>query len=141
MSNSLFTRLERGADPNNTERHTWRSEDLAGAVIRHLQQMLSTRHGSSLTCPDYGVPDVTEFMHDLTEAVALVQRSVKQSIQSYEPRLKNVQVRHLRIDNTNGQPSMVFEVTGHILLADGRRQPIRIGTSLDDRGNVELQEL
>ena len=84
---------------------------------------------------------MTEFMHDLTEAVALVQRSVKQSIQSYEPRLKNVQVRHLRIDNTNGQPSMVFEVTGHILLSDGRRQPIRIGTSLDDRGNVELQEL
>ncbi len=141
VSNSLFTRLHRAADPTNTERHTWRSEDLASAVMRHLKQMLSTRHGSSLTCPDYGVPDVTESMHDLTEAVGIVQRAVKHSIQQYEPRLKNVQVRHLRIDNSNGQPSMVFEITGHIMLADGRRQPVRIGTSLDEHGNVALQEM
>lgn len=141
MSTSLFTKLERAADPNNTERHTWKAEDTAAAVVRHLKQMLSTRQGSSITCADYGVPDVTHLLHDLPEAIALIQRGVKASIQLYEPRLKNVQIRHVRNSNEVGQPAMAFEISGHILLPDGRRQPIRIGTSLDEHGNVELQEL
>lgn len=141
MSTSLLTKLERAADPNNTERHTWKMEDTASAVVRHIKQMLTTRHGSSITCPDYGVPDVTHLLHDMTEAVALMQRSVKASIQLYEPRLKNVQIRHVRNTNAIGMPAMMFEISGHIVLQDGRRQPIRIGTTLDDKGNLELQEL
>lgn len=141
MTTSLFTKLERAADPNNTERHTWKAEDTASAIVRHIKQMLTTRHGSSITCPDYGVPDVTHLLHDITEAVAVIQRGVKASIQLYEPRLKNVQIRHVKNTNSIGQPSMMFEISGHILLADGRRQPVRIGTTMDEKGNVDLQEL
>jgi type VI secretion system protein len=140
VSNSLFLKLERAADPNNTERHTWKAEDTAAAIIRHLKTMLSTRHGSSLTCPDYGVPDVTHLMSDATEAVAAIQRGVKASIQLYEPRLKNVQIRHVQT-SVQGQASMLFEISGHIVLSDGRRQAVRIGTSMDEHGNVELNEL
>ncbi len=141
MSSSLFAKLERAANPNSTERHTWKAEDQASAVIRHLQQMLATRQGSSATCPDYGVPDVTDLVHDITEAVAVVQRGVKASILAYEPRLKNAQVRHVRNEAAGAMPTMQFEISGHIVLADGRRQAVRIGTSLDQHGNVELQEL
>jgi type VI secretion system protein len=138
---SLFVKLDRAANPNNTERHTWRAEDQASSVIRHLQQMLATKQGSSMTCPDYGVPDVTDLLHDITEAIALVQRAVKASIQAYEPRLKNAQVRHVKAEMMSGTPTMNFEITGHIVLADGKRQAVRIGTALDGHGNVELQEL
>lgn len=141
MSTSLLTKLERAADPNNTERHTWKAEDTASAVVRHIKQMLTTKHGSSITCPDYGVPDVTHLLHDMTEAGALIQRGVKTSIQLYEPRLKNVQIRHVRNTNAAGMPAMTFEISGHIVLSDGRRQPLRMGTSMDEHGNVELQEL
>ncbi len=141
MSNSLLTRIRRAADPGNTERHTWKAEDLASAVASHLRQLLSTRQGSSLTCPDYGVPDITDLLHDITEAVAVTQRAVKHTLQVYEPRLKNVQVRHARNDVAGGQHAMMFEISGHIVLADGRKQPIRIGTSLDEHGNVEIEEL
>ena len=141
MSTSLFTKLQRAADPNNTERHTWKAEDVAGAVIRHLKQMLSTRQGSSLTAPDYGVPDITELLHDVTETVATLQRAVKASIQAYEPRLKNVQVRHVRSEVSTGQPGLVFEISGHIVLADGRKQPVRIGTTLDEHGKVAMEEM
>jgi type VI secretion system protein len=141
MSSSLFRKLEQAADPHNSERHTWRSEDQASAVVAHLRQMLTTRQGSAITCPEYGVPDVTHLLHDMTEAVGLMQRGVKTSIQLYEPRLKNVQIRHVRNTNELGLPAMMFEVSGHIVLADGRRQPVRIGASLDEHGNAELQEL
>ncbi|MFO0554558.1 MAG: type VI secretion system baseplate subunit TssE [Polyangiaceae bacterium] len=141
MSSSLFLKLERAADPGNVERHTWKAEDMAGAVVRHLKQMLSTKQGSSITCPDYGVPDVTHLLHDMTEALAVVQRGLKTSIQLYEPRLKNVQIRHVKNTNSLGQPAMLFEISGHILLSDGRRQAVRVGTAMDDRGNVELEEM
>lgn len=140
MSTSLLAKLERAADPTNVERHTWRAEDTAGAVVRHLRQMLATRQGSSLTCPDYGIPDITHYMHDLTEATAVMQRAVKQAVQQYEPRLKNPQVRLVR-GEAAGQVGVVFELSGHIVLSDGRRQPVRIGTAVNERGRVELTEL
>jgi len=87
---ALITKIERAADPTNVERHTWKAQDTATAVGEHLRQMLTTRTGSSLTCPDYGVPDITHLLHDMTEAVKETIRAVKHSIQLYEPRLKNV---------------------------------------------------
>jgi type VI secretion system protein len=80
-------------------------------------------------------------LHDMTEAVAAVQRAVKTSIQSYEPRLKNVQVRHVRNEDAQGMPAMMFEISGHLLLPDGRRQAVRIGTAVDEHGRVELTEI
>src|SRR5262245_2100354 len=96
MSTSLLTRLVRAADPHSNERHTWKGDDLESAIISHLTQMLNTRQGSSLACPDYGLVEVSEVLHDFPEAIGLMQRSLKNSIQQYEPRLKNVQVRHMK---------------------------------------------
>lgn len=136
---SLLSRLERAADPTNVERHTWKVVDTAGAVAEHLKQMLATKTGSSLTCPDYGVPDITGLLHDLNEASATLQRQLKASLQNYEPRLKNVQVRMVRAE-VQGQPGLLFEISGHIILDDGRRQPVRFGTQLDDKGRLEISE-
>ena len=35
-------------------------------------------------------------LYDFPDAVGIVQRALKNSIQTYEPRLKNVQVRHIK---------------------------------------------
>jgi type VI secretion system protein len=137
---SLFVRLSRAADPNNTERHTWKVEDEGGAVVSHLRRMLTTKAGGAKTCPDYGVPDITHLLHDMSEAIATVQRAVKQSIQVYEPRLKNVQVRPMKID-VAGQTGMLFEITGHIIAADGRRQPLRFTTAMDDKCQLTVEEI
>lgn len=137
---SLLVRLARAADPHNVERHTWKAEDTASSVVSHLQSMLAAKTGGSLTCPDYGVPDITGMLHDLTEAGAMLQRQLKASISAYEPRLKNVQVRLLKSE-VDGQPGLLFEVSGHILLEDGRRQAIRIGTQFNDKGLVEVSEI
>ena len=137
---SLLVRIARAADPTNLERHTWKAEDTASAVVAHLQLMLAAKTGGSLTCPDYGVPDMTGLLHDLPEAAATMQRQLKASIAAYEPRLKNVQVRLLKSD-VDGQLGLSFEVSGHILLDDGRRQPVRIGTQLNDKGRVEVSEM
>jgi len=134
---SLLTRLARAADPNSSERRTWSDNDLEASVTEHLVNMLNTRQGSCLTCPDYGMIEVSELLHDFPDAIGLVQRAIKNSIQLYEPRLKNVQVRHTKTE-TAGSMVMEFEITGQLQHPDGRKQALRFGASVDESGNFKM---
>ncbi|AGP38411.1 hypothetical protein BE04_30280 [Sorangium cellulosum] len=135
---SLLTRIQHAADPHSTERHTYRDHDLESAILTHLGHMLNTRQGSSLTCPDYGLMEVSEVLHEFPEAIGLVQRSLKNCIQAYEPRLKNVQVRHVRNDSVLQSMILEFEITAQIQFPDGRRQALRLGAAVDQSGNVRM---
>jgi type VI secretion system protein len=137
MAASLLRRIEHAADPLSAERHTWRDSDLETAVSAHLSQMLNTRQGASLTCPDYGLIEVSEVLYDFPDAVGIVQRALKNSIQSYEPRLKNVQVRHIKNEYAH-EMTLQFEITAQLNLPDGRRQALRLSTSVDGSGNVKI---
>ncbi|WP_437661662.1 type VI secretion system baseplate subunit TssE [Sorangium sp. So ce1182] len=134
---SLLTRITHAADPHSTERRTYRDHDLESAILTHLGHMLNTRQGSSLTCPDYGLMEVSEVLHEFPEAIGLVQRSLKNCIQAYEPRLKNVQVRHMRGDSVQSM-ILEFEITAQIQFPDGRRQALRLGAAVDQSGNVRM---
>ncbi|AUX34357.1 MULTISPECIES: type VI secretion system baseplate subunit TssE [Sorangium] len=135
---SLLTRIQHAADPHSTERHSYRDHDLESAILMHLGHMLNTRQGSSLTCPDYGLMEVSEVLHEFPEAIGLVQRSLKNCIQTYEPRLKNVQVRHVRSDSVLQSMVLEFEITAQIQFPDGRRQALRLGAAVDQSGNVRM---
>lgn len=137
MAASLITRLEHAADPNSSERYTWRDSDVESAVSAHLARLLNTRQGSCLTCPDYGLIEVSEVLYDFPDAIGIVQRALKNSIQTYEPRLKNVQVRHLK-NELAGEMSLQFEITAQLNLPDGRRQSLRFSTAVDNSGNVKI---
>lgn len=137
MSASLLTRLAHAADPHSTERYTWKDNDLEAAVSAHMARMLNTRQGSCLTCPDYGLIEVSEVLHDFPDAIGLMQRAIKNSIQLYEPRLKNVQVRHVKNEVTHNM-LLEFEITAQLQYPDGRRQALRFSTSVDGSGNVKL---
>lgn len=137
MAASLLTRISRAADPHSSERHTFRDHDLVTAVTTHVVQMLNTRTGSALTCPDYGLIEVSEIVHDFPDAIGIVQRAIKQCIQTYEPRLKNVQVRHVKSDELQ-LLVLEFEISAQIQLPDGRRQPFRLGAGVDSSSNVTV---
>jgi type VI secretion system protein len=134
---SLFTRLAHAADPNSVERHTWRDDDVESAVAEHLRRMLNTRQGSCLTCPDYGLIEVSEVLFDFPDAIGIMQRAIKSTIQTYEPRLKNVQVRHIQGDEAR-ERMLAFEISAQLHLPDGRRQTLYFATSVDPNGNVKV---
>lgn len=137
MAASLLTRIAHAANPHSMERHTWKDQDLEQAVVSHLIRMLNTRQGSSLTCPDYGLIEVSEMLHDFPDAIGIVQRAIKNSIQNYEPRLKNVQVRHIKNEQMQAMV-LEFEITGQLHYPDGRRSALRFSTAVDQSGNVKL---
>lgn len=135
---SLFKKLENLAQPASSWNYTTRgSNEVENDIQAHLVEILNTRMGSARTVPDYGLMEVSEVIHDFPDAIAMIQRSLKACIQTYEPRLKNVQVRHIKGE---GFANMLleFEITGQFQTADGRRQSLRFSTALDGSGNVKL---
>jgi type VI secretion system protein len=138
MAASLLSRIERAADPTSSERYTSRDSDTESAVSQHLARLLNTRQGSCLTCPDYGLIEVSEVLYDFPDAIGIMQRALKNTIQTYEPRLKNVQVRHLKND-LGHEMVLQFEITAQLHLPDGRRQALRFSTAVDGSGNVKVQ--
>jgi len=138
MPGPLLDRLERAADPNFNERYTSRDSDVESGVVQHIVRLLNTRQGSCLTCPDYGLIEVSELLYDFPDAAGIMQRALKNTIQAYEPRLKNVQVRQIKVE-LPGDASLQFEITAQLHLPDGRRQSLRLGTSVDGSGNVKVQ--
>lgn len=135
---SFLTRLERAANPNANERSTGRASDVESAVTEHLSRMLNTRQGSCQAAPDYGIVEVSEVLYDFPDAIGIMQRALKNTIQTYEPRLKNVQVRHVKAE-TPGDMTLSFEITAQLQLPDGRRQSLRFSTEVDSSGNVKVQ--
>lgn len=138
MAASLLTRIEQAADPTSSGRYTSRDSDVEAAVSQHLARLLNTRQGSCLTCPDYGLIEVSEVLYDFPDAIGIMQRALKNTIQTYEPRLKNVQVRHIKNDLQN-EMTLQFEITAQLHLPDGRRQSLRFSTNVDGSGNVKVQ--
>jgi type VI secretion system protein len=136
MSHSLLERVRRAANPVSSERATWRAEDLETAIIDSLERLLSTRQGGSLTAPDYGVPEFTELSSNFVDALAIAQRALKASLNTYEPRIKNVQVRGTKFDLT--EMRFEFEVTGTIQHADGRRTALRVTLGVDPNAKLRV---
>ena len=135
---SSFKRRERGADPPAAGRSVYRGDDLESAVAEHLARLLNTRQGSSLTAPDYGIIELSELLHDFPDAEGIMQRCIKNTVSTYEPRLTNVAVRVIEPEEYEGEVLVHFEITGQLSYPGGDRQPFRLATVVDQSSNVRL---
>lgn len=108
---------------------------LRESVLRHLQAMCSTRLGSMPIRPDYGLPDISELVHSFPDAIDMIARALRHTIETYEPRLGNVRVRHVPSETL--ELVVRFEVTA--FLAGGpQRVPVRFETNIDSSRRVRV---
>jgi type VI secretion system protein len=118
--------LERIASPD-------RREDTVGSVLDHLRAMLNTRQGSVLTCPDYGMPDLTEFMQ-APDVQRALQSGILNSIRKYEPRLKRVNVTYAGAEGL----TVHFDVNASLDAEDGA-VALHFETVVDSWGVVQVR--
>ena len=132
------TLLERLADPETNAPLTIseNTELMAESIIRHLQRMLNTRQGHVLTQPEYGMPDVTEFIHSLPDAVNEVRRAIRKSIEEFEPRLRNVEVNVVEIEQ--GSLQLKFEVTAE-LVTEKEEASVWFETAINSAGQIRVK--
>jgi type VI secretion system protein len=106
------------------------------SVKNQLQKILNTKQGQSLTCPDYGMPDFTEFKFNLPDAVKDMERAIQYTIEKYEPRIQNVQVKFMsKTDNLQ----LNFEIKAEIILKNGE-YVATFNTVVNSSGSIKIDE-
>ncbi|HET6369858.1 MAG TPA: type VI secretion system baseplate subunit TssE [Nitrospiria bacterium] len=132
------TLLERLADPEGNRNLTVseNTEQLADSILRHLRKMLNTRQGHALIQPEYGMPDVTEFRENLPEMVEIVQQGIRNSVEKFEPRLRNVTVSF--VPSQDDWTNLRFEITGE-LVTEREEASVWFETSVSPEGHIEVK--
>ena len=111
-----------------------RTSDEVQSIIGNLRAILNTRLGDSPAAADFGVIDLSDLYHDFPNATQYLQRSIRDTIQKYEPRLTSVRVRPAPSDNPL---TLVFDISAR-LANDRRRGLVRVRTQVNHGGRVEI---
>lgn len=108
---------------------------IVDSVLEHLQRILNTKQGNVPIAEDYGVPDFTDIRHFSAESVREIERSIRQTIQKYEPRLKAVRVSFVPQDEDN--LSLRFQIAAK-LVSEAKAQ-VFFETVIDSEGKIDIR--
>jgi type VI secretion system protein len=108
--------------------------DAVESIGAHLRVLLNTRRGDSVTAPDFGILDFTDLVHEFPSGIQQLAKSIRATVMQFEPRLKNVSVRHMPDESPL---TLRFEISAQ--LADGRSaRPLRFATMVRPGGRVDV---
>jgi len=111
------------------------SRRIVDSVLRHLQRILNTKQGNVPIAEDYGVPDFTDFLDDLPDSVREIEKTLRLTIQKYEPRLKAVKVN--LIPQEEDLLSLRFQIVAK-LTTESKTQ-VLFETIIDTDGKVSIK--
>jgi type VI secretion system lysozyme-like protein len=110
---------------------------LTQSVLENLSQVLNTRLGDSKTDPKFGLPDLAAFVHSLPEGIDVLATSIKDMIESYEPRIGSIRVRYIGAD----QEDLILKFEVKARLQSGEHQyPLKFQTIIASTGEFRLNE-
>jgi len=111
------------------------SEDqrLLLSVVSNLNRLFNTRRGTVGHLPDYGLPDMLTVYRDSPQSAGELRRAVKESIETYEPRLNRVRVRRRETDEHAMR--LVFIVEAE--LKNGER--VRFETTFESQKTAKVE--
>jgi type VI secretion system protein len=111
-----------------------RQVDPLESIAANLRTLLNTRRGDCVTAPDFGILDFADVVHDFPGGIQQLARSIRSTVLQYEPRLRNVAVRHVPDENAL---ALRFEITAQ--LADGRTaRTLKFATTVKPGGRVDV---
>ncbi len=119
---------------NPNRRFSEDPREMIRSIQMHLQRILNTRQGSVPIADDYGIPDFTDYMTTYPESQRDIERTLKQTIQKFEPRLRSVRVTFLPQDDFLG---LNFEITARLTQGD-RREQIKFESQIDPDGHIKI---
>jgi type VI secretion system protein len=126
--------LERLAEPRpDAARTTQQNErQIIASVLEHLAKMLNTRRGNAPVAPDYGIPDIVDLVYSFPDAIRIMEKAIRNTIEKYEPRLTNVRVKHA--GSEDDVFCLHFEVTATLVSGNS----VWFETRLESSGEVEV---
>lgn len=106
------------------------------SVMMHLQKVLNTRQGGVQIAADYGLPDFNDVLHGQSGTPREIEKSIRQTIQKYEPRLKAVRVKYIPLEDN--LLSLNFEIHGRLAL-ENTDQPVIFESQMGDDGQITIR--
>ena len=131
---TLFERLA-NPDQGTSRRLTVDVNRLRKSVILHLRKMLNTRHGHAPAQPDYGIPDLNEFMFSMPESITPMRQAIQTTIEKYEPRLSNVKVSWT--PDEDDPLNICFEIEARLQVGD-KAFPVSFTTNVGSARGIEI---
>lgn len=108
--------------------------DSVESIAANLRALLNTRKGDCVTAPDFGILDFADVVHDFPGGIQQLAKSIRATVLQYEPRLRNVAVRHVPDENPL---TLRFEITAQV--AEGRTaRTLRFATTVKPGGRVDV---
>ncbi len=120
-------------EPNRRSRGDYRRQ--IDSILAHLQRILNTRQGNVPISDTYGIPDLTDFMTSYPESATEIEKSIKQAIETYEPRLRGVKV--VFMPQEFDLLCLRFQIIAHLMSESGKN--ILIETIVDSDGKISLK--
>ncbi len=107
--------------------------DELDAVLEHLRVLLNTRQGESPCVPGFGVLDLSDMVHAFPQGYAQLAQQIRATILEFEPRLKNVTVRHIPDEGL----TLRFEIGAQLAGPRGNRG-VRFATTVRPGGRYDV---
>ncbi len=123
-------------DKNPSRRVTEDPGQTLYSVQEHLQRILNTRQGSAPISDEYGIPDFTNLMSGYPESQRAIERTIRNTIQKYEPRLQGVRISFLQQEED--VLTLSFQITAQLVLKD-HKDPITFESVLDSGGHIVVK--
>jgi type VI secretion system protein len=130
--------LERIAHPDPPGARSVRPESgkVAESILRPLRDVLNIRRGSVPARMDCGMPDFNDVVNNFPVAIDILAAEVRQQIETFEPRLSEVEVRHQA--DTMDPLALRMHISGVLRLPNDNRR-VRFDTVVGDDGRWRLE--
>lgn len=135
MERSLLERIDH-PEVESIRQLTPDTNELSRSILRNLQNMFNTRQGSVLTVAEYGSPDFNDLVDQFPDAIMEIRKSILYNVKQYEPRLKNIRVRH--IPDEENPLDLKFEISGQLNLGKSRTS-VAFTTIMGDSGRIKIR--
>lgn len=130
----LLERIELG-EPKNCYEKVVSHKHLIESIHLHLADLLNTHAGNAMIDGEYGLPDFNDVLSNNTNLVRHIQKNITSTIESFEPRLRSVEV-HYR-ENHNNPLQLGFGICGEVL-HNGGKVPMSIDVYMGTDGQFNV---
>lgn len=81
-------------------------QKLSLSIIENLRMILTTRRGSILHLPDFGISDILQIYLASDNPVESLKKEIREVILKYEPRVSEVQIQNSEFDQKTLRASL-----------------------------------
>ncbi|WP_300667618.1 type VI secretion system baseplate subunit TssE [Desulfoluna sp.] len=106
------------------------------SVVKHLQLLLNSRVGTTLMDGQFGLPDLSDLKLTYPDSVQDMEKTISQTIETYEPRLTRVGVNFVFQDDRTLSLFFRIEAT---LITGVKNEEIILESSVDAFGKMTVR--